>query len=555
MEEAESLENDFSSFVEQAWPSIDSAKYKQNWALDGVCEHLQAVADGHIKRLLINIPFRCGKSLVTSVCFPAWVWARRKTLYTSGPGVGFLCGSYSHTLSLTHSNLTRRLILSPWYQARWGNRFKLRTDQNTKTQFDTDKQGYRIATSVGGALLGIGGAILMADDPHNTEQVESEAELETVNTWWREFSTTRLNDQDLSALLVNMQRLAQNDISGSILSSQSEEWVHYCVPMRYEWGRHCVTVLGWEDPRGLDDEGESLVRVAADGTRYPRDAEAAHLLNEEREGELMWPERFSEARLKIIETEMGPYMASGRLQQSPQPKGGGIFKREWWQLWEHPEGKFPTFEYLIASLDSAFTEQEQNDPSALTVWGVFMNPEGKRRIMLVHAWRKHLEFSGPRIERLGPQESDVGFRQRTMGSWGLMEWVQDTCKRFKVDKLLIEAKASGISAAQELRNRYNRQDWAIQLCQVSGDKVARAYAVQPSFSQLLVYAPAFDWVETVIEEMEVFPKGRYKDLTDSATQAIKYLRDTGMANTDEETHAAEMEGVMHRPRPKAMYPC
>ena len=175
--------------------------------------------------------------------------------------------------------------------------------------------------------------------------------------------------------------------------------------------------------------------------------------------------------------------------------------------------------------------------------------------MLVHAWRKHLQFSADRnrIEYL-PGESKQAWRRRTMEHWGLMEWVVDTCNRFKVDRLLIEAKASGISAAQELQNRFGLQNWAVQLCPVQGDKVARALACQPTFSNLMVYAPARDWADMVIDEMAVFPKGKYKDLTDSSTQAIKHLRDCGLAQTDEETRAVDAVRVMHRPQPKALYP-
>ena len=175
-------------FVRDGWGSIDAAPFLSNWAINALCEHLQAVSDGDIKRLLVNFPPRCSKTNVASVCWPAWTWAQNETSLLKGPSVKFLCGSYSHELSLQNSNLTRRLILSPWYQARWGNRFGFQADQNTKHRFDTDKGGSRIANSVTGSLLGIGGDIILIDDPHNTQDVESEAERETVLTWWRENS-------------------------------------------------------------------------------------------------------------------------------------------------------------------------------------------------------------------------------------------------------------------------------------------------------------------------------------------------------------------------------
>jgi predicted phage terminase large subunit-like protein len=337
--------------------------------------------------------------------------------------------------------------------------------------------------------------------------------------------------------------------------------------MRYEWNRHCVTSLPWQDPRGLDDEDKPLVLIdPQNGDRYPRDDAAGAILDNEREGELMWPQRFGPTELARIESELGPYMASGRLQQKPVPDRGGIFQRAWWQLWAPANGKFPVFDYIIASLDSAFTENEQNDPSALTIWGVFTHPETKERgIMLVDAWRKWLQMHGaptPRNENETPRIGDdqemkhrrlLMWHRRVSSEWGLVEWVAYTCQLRHVDKLLIEAKATGITAAQELQRLHGREGWAVQLCPVKGDKVARALAVQPTFSQQMVWAPARDWSEMTIDELAVFPKGKYDDLTDSSTQALKYLRDSGLAETKAEVAAEAAERVRHKPKLVPLY--
>jgi len=359
-QERAELEGSLLNFVEGAWPSLDPTQYQSCWAIDALCEHLQAVTEGQIKKLLVNFPPRCGKTLVTSVCFPAWTWARSEQSFLSGPQVRFLCGSYNDDLSLQNSTKHRRLLLTPWYQKRWGKRFKITLDQNTKTQFDTSAGGSRISTSARGSLLGIGGDIVLIDDPHNTNSVESDAERLMARTWWREISTTRLNDPKQSAIVVIMQRLHEDDVSGVILSSDlSSEWTHLMIPMQYESRRHCVTSLGWQDPRGLDDDGEPLVVIQPGGERAPGDNAAANELDK-REGALMWPERFGAREIAAIKAELGPYMASGRLQQSPMPAKGGIFDREWWQLYESKDNKFPAFEHVVASLDSAFTEKEQN---------------------------------------------------------------------------------------------------------------------------------------------------------------------------------------------------
>src|SRR5262249_26500439 len=150
-EERAELEDSLISFVEAAWPSLDPTPYQRSWAIDALCEHLQAVADGQIRKLLINLSPRCGKTLVTSVCFPAWVWAQRDVSYLRGPQVRFLCGSYNDDLSLQNSTRHRRLLLSPWYQRYWGRRFQLTQDQAAKAKFDTTAGGSRISTSARGS--------------------------------------------------------------------------------------------------------------------------------------------------------------------------------------------------------------------------------------------------------------------------------------------------------------------------------------------------------------------------------------------------------------------
>src|SRR5262249_1878092 len=359
-EEAQRLEGNLIEVVEAAWPAIDPAEYQPCWAIDALCEHLQAVSEGQIRHLLVNAPPRTSKTTLASIFYPAWTWAQSERTFLKGPQVRFLCGSYNHDLSLTNSNSTRRLILSPWFQSLWGHRFNFREDQNTKTKFDTSAGGARLASSVGGSLLGIGGDILIVDDPHNTEEAESDADRKTALTWWKELSTTRLNNPKQSPLIVIMQRLHEEDVSGHILSSEwSGDWCHLMIPMQYEHRRHCVTVLGWQDPRGLDDNGEKLPEGEI----------------EEREGTLLWPERFGAREVARIKAELGPYFSSGRLQQMPVPDKGGIFQRDWWQVWEDADNKFPACDHIVVSIDGAFTEKEENDPTACTVWGCFERDE------------------------------------------------------------------------------------------------------------------------------------------------------------------------------------
>ena len=155
-------EDSLYTFLQYAWRHIDPSPFVPGWPLEAICEHLQAVCDGDIRKLIINIPPRCSKSTITSVAFPAWVWAQRFDGPTSGPGTMFLHASYAQQLSLRDSVKCRRLIESPWYQSLWGDRFKLVGDQNTKTRFDNNKKGSRLSTSVGSALTGEGGSCFVA---------------------------------------------------------------------------------------------------------------------------------------------------------------------------------------------------------------------------------------------------------------------------------------------------------------------------------------------------------------------------------------------------------
>lgn len=532
MEERELYESSLYEFVRASWSSIDSSQFQDSWAMGALCEHLEAVTRGQILRLLINYPPRGGKSTVASICWPAWVWAQTEKAFLSGPKVRFLCGSYGQKLFLTHSTACRKLITSEFYQKYWGKRFALSSDQNTKTRFDNTAGGNRDSTSVGSSLIGQGGDIILVDDPHNTDDVESDAERETATTWWKELSSTRLNDPKQTAIVVIMQRLHENDVSGLILDS-GQDWDHLMLPMRYDWPRHSMTSIGWNDPRGCLEDGTPLVVCDESGTRVAASPTAERILNRERQGTLLWPERFGPKEVKAIEDGLGPYMASGRLQQSPEPPGGGIFKREWWEpLPITPSGK-PTFKAnypVVASLDTAYTAKDENDPSALTVWASFKDPEdGRDKLGLIHGWAKRLELLGPEAPRT-LNETEEEHKRRTSQHWGLVEWVIYSCRRFKVDKLLIENKAAGHSVAQAIKQlaRFEKFD-VVMFDPGDRDKVARAYSVQHLFSQGLVCAPPYSWAETIKTEMALFPKAEHDDLVDSVVQALIWMRESGAA--------------------------
>lgn len=519
-------EDDLYSFLKYSWRYIDSSDFTDGWPIQAVADHLQAVTDGDIKRLIINIPPRCAKSSLTSVAFPAWTWAQPWNGHTSGPGVQFLHASYAQQLSLRDSVKCRRLIESPWYQQLWGDRFRLTGDQNTKTRFDNDKGGSRLSTSVGSALTGEGGSIIVVDDPNAAQEAFSEATIHSTIEWWDSALSTRLNDPKLGAFVVIQQRLSEEDLTGHILSKDVGEWTHLCLPMRYEWQRHSYSSIGWHDPRGLDEEGDPLIEVSEDGERVPVSVDAQIEL-EKREGMLLWPERFGEREVGILERQLGPWAAAGQLQQRPEPKGGGIIKSDWWQPWTAPI--YPNMDMIIACVDTAYTAKTENDPSAMTVWGVFSqdvsvqapNQVVNRHGGLVQYSRSYTE-TNPRVMLMYAWQGRFELHD-------LVNKISHTCREYQVDTLLIENKAAGHSVAQEIKRLYGFEKFGLHMYDPkSQDKLSRLYSVQHLFAEGLVFAPNYQWADMVIQQVGQFPKGKHDDLVDTVSMAMRHLRDTGV---------------------------
>jgi predicted phage terminase large subunit-like protein len=542
VETRERCQDSLRTFVEEAWPHVDASPFMAFWGIDAICDHLEAVMLGHIPRLLINIPPRCSKTTIVSIMFPAWVWLRfGKDLKgpLSGPQVRFLCASYSDKLTMLSSNSFRRLVEGEWYQ-KLNPTLQFRQDQNTKSHMDNIQGGSRQSTSIGGGLLGLGGDIVIGDDLNNTETekvIETGADRLKACGFWDEARSTRRNDprDGYSAVINVQQRVHVEDVSGHWLSNE-DDITHLMIPMRHDPSRHCVTVKlpqynddePWEDPRDLDAE------------------------------ELMWPERFGERQVAGLEKALGQFMAAGRLQQSPNPKGGGIIKRDWWMPWDKIEARkyglewipghreFPDIELVIASLDTAQKEKEENDFNALTVWGIFLDQGRNRRVMLMDAWNKRLPLHGKEVTAL-PGELPIQFKQRREDNWGLVEWVAATCKKYKVKRLLIEDKTRGHDVAGEIKRLYVRENWGVQLINPVGDKISRAHSIVPLFTDEAVYAAFnegtntwFKWADMVITQCERFPKDAHDDLVDSVSQFLLWARESGIIVRADEW-ASELE--------------
>lgn len=532
IQEAERLEASFYEFVKAAWHVFDPAEFVGNWHLEDLCDHMEAVARGHIPRGLFNVPPRTGKTNFISVCFCAWVWAQRERGPLMGPQVSFFYASYAEQLSLEHSLKCRRLIESRWYQKYWGSRFRLMADRNTKGHFENDKGGYRMASSVDARATGYGADILVADDPHLVKEAESDLVREGVVRWWAETMPSRLNNRRTGAMIVVMQRVHEGDLSGHILANDLG-YVHFCVPMSYV---PCQHVNAWV--------GDKIETFIGDDVENVDEDDIFWVDRRTEEGQLLWPERFPASEVAKIEKELGPYAYAGQFQQEPAPRGGGIIRSEWWKPYddeaakEHgaEPGRYPGFEFILAALDTAYTEKEENDPSAMSIWGIFRDKAGNPKIMLMFCWQERLLFHE------------------------LVSRVGGDCQRFRVDRLIIEDKAAGHSVSQELARLFGAFDFGIELVNPrtgfikSPDKVARLQTVVHLFAEGLIYAPDKEWADQMIKQCAMVPRAIHDDLADTCSMGLIWLRRAGWAVKKEE-RALEMEDeTRYRPRMTALYP-
>jgi predicted phage terminase large subunit-like protein len=454
--ERELCKRSLAAFAKRAWHVLEPvAELKWGWALDAICLHLEAVSRGQINRLLMNVPPGSMKSLLTGVIWPAWEWGP-----LGMPEMRFVGTAHEEQLAIRDSRRCRDLIKSDWYQSLWP--IELLADLDGKREFGNTKKGVRQARAFT-SMTGVRGDRVILDDPISADNANSRAKLEAARIAFTETLPTRVNS-DKSAIVVIMQRLNEHDTSGVILD-MGLPYTHLCIPMRFEPERRCVTSIGWQDPRTYD-------------------------------GELMFPERFSEAQVAELEQTLGSYGAAGQLQQRPAPRGGGIINTEWLRYWQ----AIPPLEFRFVTADTAQKTATHNDWSVLQCWarsttgqavlldqirGRWEAPE-----LLVQArafWGKHLADQRPPYQQAA------------------------------LRGLYIEDKVSGTGLIQTLR----REGLPVIPVQRNNDKISRAYDAAPFIESGNVLLPQdAPWLSDLLAEIASFPAGAHDDQLDPMFDAI-----------------------------------
>lgn len=351
------------------------------------------------------------------------------------------------------------LVSSQWYQSRWPTPYA--RDQNAKTRFDNDANGYRIASSVRAGLTGFGGDALIIDDPHDRDEAVSEVERKACIDAYREKLSTRLNDPANGVIVAIGQRLHEDDLFGYLIKSGFDTLI---IPMRYERKHPVATSTGWHDPRTY-------------------------------EGEILCKARFSERYVKEQEATLGSWGAAGQLQQRPTARGGGMFKAEWFEIIKASPAKARRVRYW---------DKGATDSGGCYTAGVKM-AEANGTYYVEHVIRK----------QTGPDG-----RRKLMRMYAAMDAQRDASTEQVIER---EGGSTGKDAV--LDEARLLAGYIVHHHRPVGSKDVRLEPLAAQFEAGNVKLVHGKWNEEFINEMlGVLAGGKYRDQGDAAAGAFAWLR-------------------------------
>jgi len=464
-------------FILLFWSEVSEDTFKDNWHVKFLCGHLEDMAFRVAKNLpkkhdlVINIPPGTTKTIICSIMFPAWCWAR------GWYWMRFITASYSAQLALESAEKSRDLIKSDKFMKMYPDLI-IKDDKDTKSNFRIAKKirngsrirlrhgGNRFSTSVGGSLTGFHGHILIIDDPLNPDQAASEKELVNCNRWMEQTLPTRKTDKEVSAMVLVMQRLHQNDPTGRILEKKKEKIKHICLPGQILHYKQFVK---------------------------PKEALLKYKDN------LLDPVRLSWSALGELLDDLGQYGFAGQIGQNPTPPGGGMFKPD----------HMPVLNILSSELnivktvrywDKAATKDGTGSSTASYTAGVKMCVFRNGQFLILDVVRG----------RWGTDEREAIIKSTAINDG-----------RNVHIGLEQEPGSAGKDGAQATIR--NLAGFSVTADRPTGDKAYRAdpFSVQVNNGNVILMNA--DWNKAFKEELEMFPNGTYKDQVDAAAAAFNML--------------------------------
>jgi predicted phage terminase large subunit-like protein len=478
--------SDFLTFVRFMAPLL-IADFHMGRHIELICSKLQEVDDGVCKRLMVFLPPRSSKSVICSKLFPAWYMGRH-------PNHEILSVSHSDQLSSDFGRAVRDLVGNEMFQTIFPS-VRLRSDVRSAGKWQTNHNGVYVAAGVKTQIAGRGAHVAILDDVMSEEDAFSEAGRRYIKEWFPAGLRTRLMPG--GAIVIINTRYHEDDICGWLLETEGGSG---------DYGDEVVNP--WEVikiPAWLDEESAKLLNLPVGSSYFPE-----------------WkPDHVLQLDELEIKRHNGSKYWQSLYMQDPTPQDGGIIKKGWFKSWPHEDP--PECQFVIQTMDTAFSAKTTADYSVMQTWGIFEKYEtdsaGKERCV------PHLILLGNIRERFEYPELRIT--------------AQTEYEKHKPDAIMIEKKASGQSLIQDLR----RAGLPVLEFNPDRDKVSRATAATPFFESGRVWLPEYkDWALDLIDEAVSFPNARYDDQVDAMVMAVLYMRDSWhVSHEDDPNYDADEE--------------
>jgi len=466
--QASILQDSFFDFVVYFWDVVVPEEPIWNWHIPYICNEMQKLAERVFlwkpkkHNLVINVPPGSTKSTICSVMFPAWIWTRMKSARS-------ICGSYAHALSLDLSRRCRNILRSEKYQELFPTEFA--PDQDVKGHFVNIDEGFRYATSTGGAVTGYHAHFIIIDDPLNPLEAASEVELKNAKVWIRETLSSRKVDKDVTPTVLIMQRLHEDDPTADMLSQNDK-----------------VKVRHINLPAEVDEKTIKTIRPRSLWRKYTPDPKREGVL-------LLDPIRLSRTVLEEAKANLLEYGYAGQYLQSPVPPEGGLFKIE--RI--HIEDGVPNCLMKVRFWDKAGTA----GAGAFTA-GILMGQDEQNRFWIDDVIRVQM---------------DSGEREKL---------IKQTTQLDGPDVIAGVEQEPGSGGKESAENTVrNLAGFITEIVRPTGDKVTRALPFSAQVNIGNVYMRKAEWNKAYLNELILFPNSKYKDQVDASSGAFTILTQTG----------------------------
>ena len=464
-----------------------------------VCEKLDAVARGEIKRLMISMPPGHGKSFAASHYFPAYYLAKN-------PKKNVIFSTHKQELSDSFGLKVRNVIKGDEHRRLFPG-VGISADKTAAGEWMTTEAGGYHATAVGANVTGRRGDILIGDDLlSGIQAAESESERNKLWAWYGADFFTRRKNKDTPIVLIGT---------------------------RWHLGDH----MGRLDQAERDGQGEKWERVILPALAVDKD------ILGRRPGDALWPEQFPEEELENIRRQPSTTSRiwSSLYQQNPVVDDGGIIDQKWFKWWRSPEP--PKVKYVLQAWDTALTANKTSAFSASTTWGVFDDDTGIPNVILLSAWRERAEWPVLRrmCQRMATDYRDDNYKMPINPS-----------RERAPDTVLVEAKANGQMLIQDLGRAgivatpFNPDKF--------GDKIARVRLVTDLIENGRVWLPTMKnsqeqlrpWAQDFMEQCVKFPAADSRDWVDTMTMAFLRIKQSGWVQNTEDPYEAKYDTPLER---------